>query len=139
MPRFKKARQYVGKTLTLYINGGDRVIGEHEILGGERWARFCPEFLERLKDPVVKTQATTPETVVSEEVAEDLALHPDDSVLVLIALPEPAVFVQLPVEPVVETPELLPVPIEPEGQEPDQVVEPVLRSVSSDKKGRRRK
>jgi hypothetical protein len=64
-PKFKKAKQWIGKDLTLHVGGGDRKINDRDILEGPQWARFGGMgFLQEVKEPaaapVAKTSPATP-------------------------------------------------------------------------------
>ncbi|MCZ2111534.1 MAG: hypothetical protein LC118_18550 [Dehalococcoidia bacterium] len=56
-PKFKKARQWLGKDLTLHVGGGDRRILDKDILEGPQWARFVGMgFLQEVKEPAAAAQ-----------------------------------------------------------------------------------
>jgi hypothetical protein len=38
--RFKKSPTFMGKYLSIYIGGGNKIVGDHEILEGEQWSKF---------------------------------------------------------------------------------------------------
>ena len=43
MKRFQKAPAFMGKSLTLYVGGGDRTIGDGEVLEGPYWQKFVDQ------------------------------------------------------------------------------------------------
>jgi hypothetical protein len=58
MKRFQKAPAHMGKSLTLYVGGGDRTIGDNEVLEGPYWQKFVDQgFLVPFEE---KEEAPTP-------------------------------------------------------------------------------
>lgn len=57
-PKFKKHPKWIGKDLSIHINGGDKKIADHAVLEGPQWARFVGMgFLVQLPDEPAKAQA----------------------------------------------------------------------------------
>lgn len=38
--KFKKHPNFMGKYMSLYVGGGDKVIGDHDILEGPQWGKY---------------------------------------------------------------------------------------------------
>ena len=38
--RFRKSPTFMGKYLSLYVGGGDKVVGDNEIMEGPQWSRY---------------------------------------------------------------------------------------------------
>jgi hypothetical protein len=74
--RFKKAPGWIGKRLTIYINGGDRTIGDTEVLVGQGFEKFVPMgWLVRIPDPIQTPRGpeVPPEPPAKVEEAEIVA------------------------------------------------------------------
>jgi len=64
MKKYKKAPAFMGKVLTLFVAGGDRRIGDTEVLEGGYWQKFVEQgFLVPCAEEQPKAPAPAPAPV----------------------------------------------------------------------------
>ena len=82
--KFKKAPAYVGKSLKLYVGGGDRPIADDEELEGAYWQKFADQgFLVPVEEEAPAPAPVKPKAKVAPAKAPEPAPEPEKA-------PEPA-------------------------------------------------